>query len=128
MSAQRRLTLEDVERAARAALSKGGPDVAIDWAFKHARAVARLAEAEQAWKSFDSDRYRLILDMSDKLTKPDEFQALTYATASLHAAAADLGEARAIEVACAHVTRLLDRRSGTVSPVIPARSPQPKAA
>lgn len=126
--AQRRITLDEVERKARADLAKGGPDVAIDWAFKHARAVARLAEAEQAWKSFDSDRYRLQIDLgsSIRLGNKDEYEALLMVTASLHSAAADLGEARAVEAACAHVMRLAERKAGTVSPA--AATARPKAA
>lgn len=141
--AQRRISLDEVERKARADLKTGGPDVAVDWAFKHARAVARLAEAEQAWKSFDVDRYRLQLDLNGRLTPQydpatlnlvntpprDEYDALVMATASLHAAAADLGEARAIEVACAHVLRLLERRPslGQASRPPAARTPLPAA-
>ena len=132
--AQRRVTLAEVERQARADLAKGGPEVAIDWAFRHARAVARLAEAEQAWKSFDHDRYRLILDLGDKqLTRPEDYEALTYATASLHSAAADLGEARSVEVACSHVLRLAERGVGRQQQQQPAARPaqqqhKPRAA
>lgn len=122
--AQRRLTLNDVEQKARADLaSGGGVTLAIEWAFRHARAVARLAEAEQAWKTLDSDRYRLQIDLTDRLARVgerDEYDALVMVTASLHSAAADLGEARAIEVACAHVLRIAEK--------LPARATaQPQA-
>lgn len=102
------MSLDDVERKARADLAKGDPSIAVDWAFRHARAVARLAEAEQAWKSFDADRYRLQIDLGGNPQK-DEYDALVMVTASLHSAAADLGEARAIEVACGHVLRLAEK-------------------
>jgi len=122
--AQRRVTLDDVERKARDEHAKGALDP-FEWAFRHARAVARLAEAEQAWKAFDVDRYRLQLNLSGKPVN-DEYDALVMVTASLHAAAADLGEARAIEVACAHVMRIAERQAGRVSQ--PAPVPKPKAA
>jgi hypothetical protein len=109
--AQRRVTLAEVEQQARKDLAIGGPTVTIDWAFRHARAVARAAEAEQAWKAFDADRCRMFIDIASdiRLSKPATYDALTMVTASLHSAAADLGEARAIEVACGHVLRLLEQ-------------------
>jgi hypothetical protein len=117
--AQRRVTLDQVEQKARADLAKGDGSIALDWAFRHARAVVRLAEAEQAWKSFDADRYRLQIDLGGNPQR-DEYDALVMATQSLHSAAADLGEARAIEVACAHVLRLAEK--------LPVRAAAPLAA
>lgn len=110
--AARRATLAQVEAKARADLKAAHPGAVVDWAFRHARAVARLAEAELAYKAFDADRFRLVLDLGTKsLTDPGAVEALTFATQSLHSAAADLGEAKAIEVACAHVLRLLERQT-----------------
>lgn len=113
--AERRITLEDVEKKARADLKTGGPDAAIDWAFRHARAVARLAEAEQAWKTLDADRYRLQLVNE---AERGEYDTLVLVTQSLHGAAADLGAARSIEVACAHVLRLLEKSIGRGTAVV----------
>jgi hypothetical protein len=133
---QRRVTLAEVEQQARKDLAKGDPAMAVDWAFRHARAVARLAEAEQAWKTLDYDRTRLQIDVAPKYDQATlnliaapartELEALTMVTASLHSAAADLGEARAIEAACAHVLRLLEKLpSRSAAPVAQAK---PKAA
>lgn len=114
----RKATLDEVERKARADLAKGGQEIVVDWAFRHARAVVRLAAAEQAWRALDSDRYRLQLDYSNGAK--DEYDALTLCTQSLHAAAGDLAEARAIEVACGHVLRLAEKGIGRVQVGAPA--------
>lgn len=45
------------------------------------------------------------------------------ATASLHSAAADLGEAKAIETACAHVLRILEWQTARAV----AQAAKPKA-
>jgi hypothetical protein len=111
-------SLDDLYREARADLAKGGADVALKWAFKHAKAVARATRAEFAHKQFDADRFRLQLDTSQPTTEMQE--AVIVASQTLYAAAADLAEARSLEVACAHVARL--------AAATPARAAAPSVA
>lgn len=120
-------TLEDIYREAKADLARGGADVALKWAFRHARAVARVTRAEQAAKLHDGDRFTLKMDLHERNPEAiDAMQALEQVTASLHADAIDLAEARAMETLCGHTLRLAERQAGRAA--APAPLAKPKAA
>lgn len=105
-------TLDDLYREARADLAAGGADAALKWAFRHAKAVARVTRAEAATKIHDSERLGLRLELHDRQdpgARYDAFEALDRTLASLAADAIDLADARAAETACGHVVRLLER-------------------
>lgn len=104
-------TIEEMYAEARADLASGA-DVALKWAFKHAKAVARTARAEAAARHFEDDRRRIGYGLPD----PSAINGLELVTQSLHAAAVDLADARAAEVAAEHVWQLV------------ARSPRQQAA
>ena len=119
----RRVSLAEVEQQAKADLAKGGPSVALEWAFRHARAVARVTRAELAQKAHEASMLVQRLDLHDRSPGNvvlEALEALERTTAALCADAADLADARAIETACAHVFRILERT--------PARAPQPQQA
>lgn len=99
-------TLDDLYREAHTDLQRGGTAIALKWAFKHAKAVARAARAELAHKLHDADRFRLQLDTAEPTTPAHE--TLTVATQTLYAAATDLAEARAQEAFTAHVGRIAE--------------------
>ena len=109
-------TLDELWREATADLAKGGVEVALKWAFKHAKAVARVTRAEMSAKAFEADRLRMQIDvpqlqdpaMLSLLAAPmrDSIEALAHVTASLHSAAIDVAEARACQTAIEHVWQL----------------------
>ena len=105
-------TLDERYREAQADLAKGGPEVALKWAFRHAKAVARVTRAEAATKVHDSERLGLRLELHDRQepeARLDAFEALERTIASLTADAVDLADARAAEAFCAHVWQLAAR-------------------
>lgn len=123
-------TLDDLYREARADLAVGGTEIALKWAFRHAKAVARVTRAEAATKVHDSERLGLRLEMHDR-TEPgarlDAFEALERTISSLAADAIDLADARAAEAACEHVWTLAARTPRQQQQPRPV-SAKPKAA
>lgn len=120
-------TLDELHREATADLARGGADVALKWAMRHARAVARLTRAEMAAKAHDSDRFGLRLELHDR-AQPDArlnaLEALERASASLYADAIDLADARAAEKLCEHVWQLAARAPAKAAQPAPASKPR----
>jgi len=115
-------TLDELYQEAKADLAKGGPELALKWAFKHARQVARRTRAEESAKTHEHDRFRASLE----LTGAVQAQAVQLLGDALYAAAGDVADARAAETACAHVQRLIERTPARAA--APAVHGRPKAA
>jgi hypothetical protein len=118
-------TLEELFREAQADLAKGGTDVALKWAFRHARARARVTRAELADQSHRSDRLTLSMELHDRQALDSRLaalQALESNAASLYADAVDLADARAAETACEHVWQLAVRQPKAAA--APAAAPK----
>lgn len=131
-------TLQWLWEEARADLAKGGLAIALKWAFKHARQVARVTRAEMAAKAHEADRLRMQIDIPT-LHDPaalaligaaarDSIEGLALVTASLHADAIDVAEARACETACRHVWELAEKLSKQPAAAPSAQPASPKRA
>lgn len=110
-------TLDELYLEAKADLARGGLDVALKWAFLHAKAVARMNRAEQSYRLHDSDRFHLKCDLT--VTGADMLETVSSA---LYADAIDLAEAKAAEAACEHVWRLAEKTSERPAQTVPAPS------
>lgn len=132
-------TLDELWREATADLAKGGVEVALKWAFKHAKAVARATRAEMAAKAHEADRLRMQIEVP-QLQDPaalnlmvapmrESIEGLAMVTASLHADAIDVAEARACLTAIEHVWQLAAKTPKQAA-AAPSRQPasRPKAA
>ena len=114
-------TLEEVYTEAKADVARGSsPELALKWAFRHARAIARRTRAEEAARAHEHDRTRALYNL------PAGGDAAALTTQSLHAAASDLAEARAVEAACEHTLRLIEKAPARAA--APLATVKPKAA
>jgi hypothetical protein len=112
------VTLEEVHRAARADLQRGTVDELLKWTVLHARASAARLVAEKALKhaeTLDYDKHLRIV-----ATLPSASSLLTAllehppTPGDMAAHQARLEEAAALEAACAHVLRFVEKRLGRV--------------
>jgi hypothetical protein len=100
-------TLEQLYDEARTDLLRGGGELALKWAFKHARAAGRLLAAMKAREHAERMELRQAVPLPGESPVSVESHAL--AMQGLRAAFGDVEEAKAIETACAHVMRMAER-------------------
>src|SRR5262245_57493674 len=131
----RRVTIDELHREARKDLETGGLDALLKWTVLHARAVAARIVGEKALKhaqTLDYDKHlRIVSALPSQSALMTAVIELPPTPGDMAAVEQKLEQAAALEAACAHVLRFIEKKLGRVpAPITTARitPTKPKAA